>query len=690
MRTIESFVSLFVHLNLVLICAFLFFTTLRRLLQLFRILAPHQVLVRCSQALILISILVPTALHLIPEKELPRINLRAFNSIPEELGRPVFFQRPLTKEKINVPAIRPVPEHSAFAFHFNTFFLLWMLGFLIVCLRMLAAFFKLNQILDRSIPFHSIGQVQLRVAETISVPFSARFYRKKWVVLPISILSRQRDLQLALKHELQHHRQGDTLWAVGIEILVCLFYINPVIYLWKNLVIELQEFSCDEALIGQNSVSAHEYGSCLVRVAETALANREMQVGTTCMAAMGKNPIVLKSLLQRRIEMMMQDRKSARVLAGSFIGTITVLFTIAVAYGTEQSARNAVNAGIAPVDAAIQKIADQVLANAMKDEKAEAGIAIVADPNTGTILAIANLDLKNNRKGHWGLSEQLEPASFMKAITAAQAIEQGVTTPTEEHNCENGVYQYGDRTLHDWKKGGWEKLTTSETVAKSSDICTMKIAEEIGPAQIQPMLISYGFGPNGSAKLFPEAKSGQLPADDSSKYSSLVPAAAYGMGFTSTPLEVLQAIGAIANGGNLLLPKEVGDANPQPQTVRRVLSEENSRKARDILRQVVLTGTAQNYSSKLYSMAGKTESTFTGGVLEGDSTGGTNKTNVAGFVGFAPATHPRIAVFVQIFHPGNPADPTGAHGSSHAVPVFTALIDRVLQSMNVAPDKTTL
>ena len=129
--------------------------------------------------------------------------------------------------------------------------------------------------------------------------------RKCWIVLPVSILGRKLESNLALKHEIQHHRQGDTFWAFLVEGFVCLFYLNPAIYMWKKLIIEFQEFSCDEKLLNRKEFSPQEYGSCLLRVAETALETRTY-VGTASMAENFINRFYFKSFLQRRIEMLTQ------------------------------------------------------------------------------------------------------------------------------------------------------------------------------------------------------------------------------------------------------------------------------------------------------------------------------------------------------------------------------------------------
>jgi beta-lactamase regulating signal transducer with metallopeptidase domain len=587
-------------INLILLGSYVVFAFARFILSRVGMNAPHRALLRHAQALVLISMIVPAGLSLVPAKQLPKIALHAFKSYSEDANA----YSPQTRINFKPPSVRPIEiggpaeiDENPFIFFLRELspqiiFSFWAIGFLLFATRLIFSFRRLNRIFDRAILYKKFGRVCVVVSDQVSVPFSARFFKTQWAVLPLQILERKSDCKLALKHEFQHHRQGDTLWAVFIEILQCFFYFNPGIYFWKNTIIELQEFSCDEALTGQRGVSAREYGSCLVRVAETALESREMHVGTTCMAAVSKNPRAFKSLLKRRIEMIMQGKKSAQKLAGSIIGTLTVLFTIATAYGVEQSFRN--SSGVAIVDVGIQKIADQVLSHALTTEGAQAGFAIVADPQTGRILAVSNIDKKNHKRGQWALSESMEPASLMKGIVAAEAIEQGVTTPLAEHNCENGSYRYGDQTFHDWKTEGWAKLSTTETVANSSDICAMKIAEQLGSDKLQSMFSKYGFASLAAV-------------------ADLVPTAAYGTGIRVTPLEIIQAYGAIANGGNLLSPKLSPNEDTNGQVIRRVLSAENSKTMRELLQQVVLHGTARNSPSHFYTTAGKTESSFSGG-----------------------------------------------------------------------------
>ena len=688
-----SIIKIYFSVNALLICSYILFIALNRIARRASFISEHRQLICVAQALIFFSVVTPFVFHAIPEQHLPLVEWRGFRPAPE--GHVSTFNQSGTQSYVQTSVVKKTSRlqkelsSATSTSALNTVLLVLCAGFLITSTRLLRSFLKLRALIQAATPIRSLGHVSVVISELISIPFSVRLGRRSWVVLPNKILENSGDFRLALRHELQHHRQGDTSWAIFVELLICFFFPNPAMFFWKKEITELQEFSCDEALIGRKGLSSHEYGSCLVRVAEAALGNREMYAGTTCMATGLKNPIFFKSFLRRRIEMFTHHgRPQTQRWAGLVVGTTATLFTIALAFGAEQSLRQRkINPGSVVVDASIQKIAELSLTKAIKQQNAKAGFVIVADPNTGKILAVANIDTTKKLKGYWALSHLSEPASFTKTIVAAQAIEKGVTTPYEEHACENGNYQYGDRVYHDWKKTGWAHLTTQQTIMFSSDICSIKIGEKIGADGLRQMLTDFGFGPAGTAKAFPEAQAGQLPPQDDPKRPRLVPYVSSGFGFRVTPLEMLQAYGAIANGGNLLMPRPANAPDADVEIVRRVLSPESAEKTREILRQVVLEGTAKDRaSSDLYTMAGKTASSFSAGLMELDWMHGNRKSDVAGFIGFAPVKNPRIEVYVGIQDPK--ISKTGAHGSEHAAPVFKEVAEEVLKHLKVAPDKT--
>ncbi len=690
---------IYLHINLLIAVSLLVFMAVLGLAKSAGVRPHYGQFVRVGQLFIVTSILVPVGLHLVPNAGLPELTFPQFRpDLDGMAGRQSRGKPDLLQQNIDggTWAVKAEPSLTArvsgwmvvnHSFAVAGAFFLWLSGFCFCVVRFLRNANHLKSILAEATLIRWHGKVRVAVSERIAVPFSVRWFQWSWVILPVSLLGSRGDLRLAIKHELQHHRQGDTPWAIVVEILLCCFYVNPALYLWKRKITEFQEFSCDEALLGQRGVSIPEYGSCLVRVAETALVAREMYVGTTCMAAGSKDPIYFKSFLQRRIEMIVDRRSPAQKWFGISMGTLGLLCVVAVAYGAEQLTRRAdapiqePNSGTVSVNEAIQKIAEKALREAIVAEKASEGFAIVADPNTGKMLAVANIDTKNKKSGQWALSELMEPASLTKVLIASQAIENGLTTPQESHSCESGSYRFGKHIYHDWKEGGWAKLTTEETITYSSDICSIKMGEKLGASGLVKMLKDFGFGENGIARSFPAARSGNLPPADSPADPKLVPYVASGFGYQSTPIEMLQAYGAIANGGNLLKPLQANAPDSDREVLRRVMSSENAEKMRSILQQVVIKGTAKaRAESALYSTAGKTATGYSTSRL-----GTEKKANLAQFIGFAPVSHPRIEVYVAIRDPGT--DNGGAHGSQHAAPVFKKIVEGVLKELKVTPDK---
>lgn len=696
-----TFLKFFLFANGLLILSYFLFSLTVWALNSARIFLAHQHLVRWAQAMVIASALSPALFSLLPGASLPEFRMPHFRSASEgpELTAPVkIFPSRAKGEARSVNGAKIAHtvyqmQATAWGGPAQLFFGIWIAGFLLFGRRLLRRFSRLRQLISETTLIRAMGRIRIGISPTLQVPISAFSGGKYWIVLPSQLLSLRRDWKIALKHELQHHRQGDTLWAVLIELLGCLFYFNPAVYFWKRRIVELQEFSCDEALVGQQRVSSHEYGSCLVRVAETALGCREVYAGTAYMAAAAENPKYFKSFLLRRIEMLLsKNRRRSSKWMSLCVGTLGIAATVSAAYGIERSARALSeampNAGRVVVDEKIQRIAQKILADAIEAEEASGGFAIVSDPQSGKVLAVANIDREKKRDDFWALSALMEPASIAKTLVVAEAIEQGKTTPSEKHFCENGKYKYEGRVFHDWKKVGFDKLTTAQTVAMSSDLCTMKIAEKIGKDGIVSLLEKYGFGPEGSAKEFPASRVGQLPPSSGPGSKFLLPLVAYGQGFRSTALELVQAYGAFANGGNLLEPLPADAPDSSKKVVRRVLQPENAEKVKGILREVVTSGTGKkNAGSYLYTTAGKTASFFSPDDEWLETSRGTRKSNMAGFIGFAPVGNPRVEVLVSIRDPKVSLDrDSGAHGSEHAAPVFKQIAEAVLQHLKVAPD----
>ncbi|MGZ3787360.1 MAG: penicillin-binding transpeptidase domain-containing protein [Bacteriovorax sp.] len=676
----------FLQINVLLVITYFIFFIAQKIEASLAETSSPKAFLRCVQLLIILSIITPPLLKFIPVKG---VSIDAPTFVVEEKTRNEYFKE--TKKKIytfmeKAPANYKKIERSI-DFDFKFIFLsFWCLGFVFFIGRFAHNYFSLSKALFGATILKKMGKLKIVIAEDIMIPFSVRTFRTYWVAIPIDLLNSKSDLQIAIKHEVQHHRQKDTSWAIVIELLVCVFYFNPVIYLWKNTIIEYQEFSCDEALTGQKDVLSHDYGNCLLRVAETALKNRQMYAGTTSMAVVFKDSKYFKTFLLRRIEMIVKEKRSTSKWIPICTGLLIAVFTVTVAYGVEKVVRaksRSINGGTLVVDNDVQKIADEALARAVKGTRFTAGFIIVADPMTGKILAVANVDTKHVKKGHWALAELIEPASFAKTFVIAEAIEKKATDTNEVHRCENGHYKYKGKLYRDWKSSGWKELTTAETLALSSDICSIKIGEKVGKKSLEEMVVNFGFGEEGTAKDFPEARIGDGPEVG----EQFIPKVALGYAFRSSPIEIMQAFGAIANGGNLMKPIMANAQNPE--IIRRVLSSENAQKMKTLLQGVVLSGTGkgkERAESSFYTTAGKTASARLNDYMNIDWYGG-ERPNFAGFVGFAPINNPRVQVFVGLIDPDADRAKSGAHGGEHAAPVFKEVAENVLAYLKVAPDK---
>lgn len=167
-----------------------------------------------------------------------------------------------------------------------------------------------------------IGHVQILICETISVPFSFWLPNQVNIILPTFLVERKEDFRIALLHELQHHRHQDTKWIYVMWLLRLFCVANPVVHLWSRWISEIQEFACDETLVGRNKVESQSYARCLVEVAQTSIEQKYIPACAT-----GLIFLTDRKLLKRRIEKMfeMKTQKASRVYIISVILTLSSL-----------------------------------------------------------------------------------------------------------------------------------------------------------------------------------------------------------------------------------------------------------------------------------------------------------------------------------------------------------------------------
>ncbi|MBW1723078.1 MAG: transpeptidase family protein [Deltaproteobacteria bacterium] len=344
------------------------------------------------------------------------------------------------------------------------------------------------------------------------------------------------------------------------------------------------------------------------------------------------------------------------------------------------------------IDKDIQYKAERALQATVEKYRAKSGHCIVVDPRTGEILAMAVVPLFNpnvfRRYGpaRWRnrpVTDTYEPGSTMKAFLLASALENHVVSPQTTFYCEEGKFQVGGRTIHDTKPHGL--LTVSDIVILSSNIGAVKIGQKLGYRKFTDYLKKFGFGRETGIDLLGEARGFIRPYEKTRAIDRAT--IFYGHGLSVTSLQMTMAMAAIANGGKLMKPyvvKEITDQQGRvvkrfhPKVVRRVLSEGTARKVARILEGVVSEkGTAPLAGISGYRVAGKTG---TSRKLDPKTKRYSRRNYMASFVGFVPASRPRLVIFVAV------DEPRGLYyGGSVAAPVFREVGAWALNLLRVNP-----
>lgn len=341
------------------------------------------------------------------------------------------------------------------------------------------------------------------------------------------------------------------------------------------------------------------------------------------------------------------------------------------------------------LDELIQHMAQDALSKAVKRWKANYGIVIVMDPRDGAILAMANYPTfdPNHPSSHFAsqrrnrtITDCFEPGSSFKIVTAAAALEEGLVEVSDKFYCEEGAYRVGGRTLHDYRPNGW--LTFSEVIVKSSNIGTVKVAQNLGKEKLWSFAGSFGFGRVSRVDLPGEVRGILRQPSEWSKTS--ISAIPMGQEVACTALQLVGAISCIANDGRLMKPRIVSrivDKNGElvrsfpPEVVRRVVTKETARKMKDILIKVVEEGTGKEAGIAGYKVAGKTG---TAQKAKPDGSGYSDTRFVASFIGFAPAEDPLFSMVVVI------DEPTPRHfGGTVCAPVFREVAQGILKYLEV-------
>ncbi|MGH2920799.1 MAG: peptidoglycan D,D-transpeptidase FtsI family protein [Gaiellaceae bacterium] len=338
------------------------------------------------------------------------------------------------------------------------------------------------------------------------------------------------------------------------------------------------------------------------------------------------------------------------------------------------------------LDHTLQANAEAVLRQTIRRWGAEAASAVVLDPRTGGILAMAvergydanrfpivPKDLQRNR----AVTDTYEPGSTFKVVTVSAALSEQLVSPRTEFTLPYKI-EVADRTIHDAHERGTERMTVDEIISKSSNVGTITLAQKLGATRLSAWVKRFGFGVKTGID-FPGETRGIVPPLE--RWSgSTIGTLPIGHGVAVTPVQMAAAYATVANEGVWLRPhvvERVGSEQRPAFAAKRVLSPHVARQVMAMMRDVVVEGTGQEAALPGYQVAGKT-----GTAAKPDPSGGYSTSEyVASFVGVVPATDPRLVVLVTI------DEPHGAiWGGVVAAPAFADIARFALQYLEIPPD----
>ncbi|OUO56852.1 peptidoglycan D,D-transpeptidase FtsI family protein [Candidatus Avelusimicrobium gallicola] len=336
------------------------------------------------------------------------------------------------------------------------------------------------------------------------------------------------------------------------------------------------------------------------------------------------------------------------------------------------------------IDAVAQFYAESALKKEVEAIGAKHGIAIVQEPKTGKILAAASYPAKDGQSLAFQFT--YEPGSTFKSIAISSALDAGVVHITDQIDMSDRKWEVARGVVIRDNQHKKDFLTIPEILQLSSNIGAGKIALELGAKNLFYYLKAFGFGTKTDINFNGESKGNVPPysrwtvVDTASK--------GYGYGVAVTPIQLINAYSAIANGGILMQPHIIDrieyaggkvDVKSKPVKIRRVLKEETTEVMKKALQSVVEVGSGKRAQIKGYNVAGKT------GTAEKLSKEGgyAKRQHIVSFCGFAPVSDPQFTVLVVLDNPEK-----YSFGSSTAAPVFKEIMERMLAMKGVAPDQT--
>jgi cell division protein FtsI (penicillin-binding protein 3) len=341
------------------------------------------------------------------------------------------------------------------------------------------------------------------------------------------------------------------------------------------------------------------------------------------------------------------------------------------------------------IDEYLQYIADRELRNGVAENAASGGTAVILEPHSGEILAMASwptfnpndynasdIDDRRNR----AIQDAYEPGSTFKVVTASGAIEEGLISPSDTIDCSPGYISFGSRMIRDTHQYG--VLPFIDVIAKSSNVGAIKVGMKLGRERLGRYISRFGFGQN-VAPDFRGENSG-IVWNTSQLDASALASMSMGYQISVTPLQMAAAVSVVANGGEFVEPHVVrafirnGRRETVPRkVVRHVVSAETAATMTGIMEAVVERGTAKGFAQlDGFTVAGKT------GTASKIVNGHYSKSDYnASFVGFVPSRNPALAIVVVIDSP----HAHGYYGASVSAPIFKRIAEAALLYLRVGP-----
>lgn len=343
------------------------------------------------------------------------------------------------------------------------------------------------------------------------------------------------------------------------------------------------------------------------------------------------------------------------------------------------------------IDSQIQHIVEKELKEGVEKAKADRGMALLMNSETGAILAMASYpffdpnsykDSNSETRRNLPIWFSFEPGSTMKVFILASAMEEDKVNPDTKFDCENGRRKVGPAIIRDVHPYG--VLTVAQILEKSSNICASKIGETLGREKLYDRLSSFGFGRQTGIDLSGES-SGMMTK--SNRWGPVELATiSFGQGIAVTSIQIAAALSAIANGGYLVKPYIVEQlispggkvvTKNKPEVLGKVISYDTAENITQMMEKVVESGTGKNAAISGYKVAGKTGTAQ----VPNPKTGGYYGNRfMSSFIGFGPTDDPKVTLVVIVENPKN-----GSYGGTVAAPIFKGIVEKVLFYLRVPP-----